>query len=216
MTDTNRWLPPEAFTKSDRSADAAFYQKPRLVNHIDEAAVAALSAFYGMQLPPEGRILDLMSSWVSHLPPSIVGDVTGHGMNADELAANPRLREWIVRDLNAQPTLPFDTGSFDAVLCCAGVQYLQQPDAVFAEVARVLRPGGACIVSFSNRCFPSKAVAVWRALDGAGHGELVTMYLQRTGFERVATHVLCNGNTSDPLTAVIGYRTAKLEDPLNG
>jgi ubiquinone/menaquinone biosynthesis C-methylase UbiE len=133
-------------------------------------------------------------------------------MNAAELAANPRLREWVVRDLNAQPTRPFDTGSFDAVLCCAGVHYLQQPDAVFAEVARVLRPGSPCIVSSSNRCFPTKAVAVWRALDGAGHGELVSMYLQRNSLERVATHVLCDGATSDPLTAVIGHRAANLGD----
>jgi SAM-dependent methyltransferase len=210
MTDSSRWLPPEAFTKSDPSDDVAFYCQPRLVNHVDEAAVAALSAFYGEQFPLKGRILDLMSSWVSHLPPSIVGDVVGHGMNAAELAANPRLSEWIVRDLNAQPTLPFDAENFDAAMCCVGVQYLQQPDSVFAEVARVLRPGSPCIVSFSNRCFPTKAVAVWRALDAAGHAELVTMYLQRTGFERVATHVLCDGATSDPLTAVIAYRTPKL------
>jgi SAM-dependent methyltransferase len=213
MTDSSRWLPPEAFTKSDPNDDAAFYNQPRLVNHIDKAAVAAISAFYGEHLPPEGRILDLMSSWVSHVPSSIVGEWVGHGMNAAELAANTRLSDWIVRDLNAQPTLPFDTESFDAAVCCVGVQYLQQPDAVFAEVARVLRPGSPCIVSFSNRCFPTKAVAVWRALDGAGHGELVTMYLKRCGFERVATHVLRDGATSDPLTAVIGYRTGQVGHP---
>jgi SAM-dependent methyltransferase len=211
MTDTNRWLPPEAFTKSDCSNDAAFYSQPRLVNHIDEAAVAALRRFYGVQLPISGRILDLMSSWVSHLPPSVVGEVVGHGMNTAELAANPRLSNWVVRDLNAQPTLPFDTESFDAAVCCVGVQYLQQPNAVFADVTRVLRPGSPCIISFSNRCFPTKAVAVWRALDGTGHGELVSMYLQRSGFERVAAYVLCDGMTSDPLTAVIGYRTAKID-----
>jgi SAM-dependent methyltransferase len=208
MTDPNRWLSPEAFMKSDYSNDAAFYSQPRLVNHIDEAAVAALSNFYGTELPLTGRILDLMSSWVSHFPLSVVGDVIGHGMNAAELAANPRLRDWIVRDVNAEPTLPFDDGSFDAAVCCVGVQYLQQPDAVFAELSRVLRPEAPCIVSFSNRCFPTKAVAVWHALDDVGHGELVTMYLKRSGFERVATHVLSDGTASDPLTAVIGYRKA--------
>jgi SAM-dependent methyltransferase len=198
--------PPAAFTKSDGSDDTAFYGQPRLVTHIDAAAVAALRAFYGARLPSEGRILDLMSSWVSHLPATVTSGVTGHGMNADELAANPRLQDWLVQDLNAQPALPFGTASFDAVMCCTGVQYLQRPDEVFAEAARVLRPGAPCIVSFSNRCFPTKAVAIWRALDGHGHGELVSLYLQRAGFERVAAHVLRDGKSSDPLTAVIGYK----------
>jgi SAM-dependent methyltransferase len=206
-TDAMRGWPPSAFTKSDRTADEAFYDQPRLVNHIDPAAVAALRAFYGAHLPSTGRILDLMSSWVSHLPATVTGDVVGHGMNADELAANPRLQDWFVQNLNAQPVLPLDAESFDAVVCCAGVQYLQRPGEVFADVARVLRRGAPCIVSFSNRCFPSKAVAIWRALDGRGHGELVTMYLQQAGFERVAAHVLSDNTTGDPLTAVIGYKT---------
>ncbi len=209
MPDTEFRFPPDAFTKSDRGDDAAFYAQPRLVNHIDAAAVAALSTFYGAQLPLSGRILDLMSSWVSHLPATVTGDVVGQGMNAAELAANPRLQHWVTQNLNAQPTLPFDSQSFDAVVCCAGVQYLQQPDAVFAELARVLRPGGPCIVSFSNRCFPTKAVAIWRALNGAGHAELVALYLRRAGFERATSHVLRDGACSDPLTAVIGYLPGK-------
>lgn len=207
-TDAMRGWPPSAFTKSDRTDDEAFYDQPRLVTHIDKAAVAALSAFYGAHLPSTGRILDLMSSWVSHLPATVTGDVVGHGMNADELAANPRLKNWFVQNLNTQPDLPFGAESFDAAVCCVGVQYLQQPDAVFADVARVLRQGAPCILSFSNRCFPTKAVAIWRALDGLGHAELVRLYLQRAGFDRVKAHVLRDRKTTDPLTVVIGYKSA--------
>jgi SAM-dependent methyltransferase len=210
MNDAMRQLPVEAFAKSDPSDDAAFYGQPRLVNHIDAAAIAALSAFYGTQLQSTERILDLMSSWVSHLPPAIAGEVVGHGMNAAELAANPRLQGWFVQNLNAQPTLPFDDNSFDAAVCCVGVQYLQRPDAVFRDVARVLRAGAPCIVSFSNRCFPTKAIAVWRALDARGHTELVRLYLQRAGFERVTARPLRDGTTSDPLTAVVGYKAARV------
>jgi SAM-dependent methyltransferase len=209
MSDAQRQFPPNAFTKLDRGDDASFYEQPRLVNHIDAAAVTALTAFYGTQLPAAGRILDLMSSWVSHLPATVTGDVVGHGMNAAELSANPRLKHWFVQNLNVEPVLPSDTGSFDAVVCCVGVQYLQQPDAVFAEVARVVRPGAPCIVSFSNRCFPTKAVAIWRDLDARGHAELVAMYLERAGFERVSIHVLRDGASSDPLTAVIGFANAR-------
>ena len=136
-------LPAGAFAKQDTGDDLAFYAPPRLVTHIDEGAVAALTACYRALLPENSRVLDLMSSWVSHLPSDrTYAAVVGHGMNADELAANPRLDRWFVQDLNRDATLPLDDGSFDAALCCVGAQYLQQPVAVFAEVRRVLTPAG--------------------------------------------------------------------------
>lgn len=197
-------LPPGAFAKQDTGDDLAFYAPPRLVTHIDEGAVAALTARYRELLPDGGRVLDLMSSWVSHLPPDRTYAVIGHGMNADELAANPRLERWFVQDLNHSAALPLADGSFDAALCCVGVQYLQQPLAVFAEVRRVLAPGSPFIVSFSNRCFPTKAVAIWRALDSDGHAALVRLYLERSGFAQVTAQILANGRGSDPLVAVTG------------
>ena len=198
-------LPPGAFAKQDTGDDLAFYAPPRLVTHIDGGAVAALTGHYRELLPEGGRVLDLMSSWVSHLPPDhAYAEVTGHGMNADELAANPRLDRWFVQDLNRAAALPLADGSFDAALCCVGVQYLQQPLAVFAEVRRVLTPGAPFVVSFSNRCFPTKAVAIWRALDGDGHAALVRLYLERAGFAHVTAEVLADGHASDPLVAVTG------------
>jgi len=199
-------LPPEAFAKVDPSNDALFYAEPRFVQHIDDAAVEALTRFYAEHIPQAGAVLDLMSAWVSHLPASFAGRVVGHGMNAEELAANPRLDDYFVRNLNDEPALPLADASFDAALCCAGVQYLTRPDMVFAEAARVLRPGAPMIVSFSNRCFPTKAVAIWRALDGRGHADLVAHYLRSAGMKGVAAHVLRDGAASDPLAAVIGYR----------
>ncbi len=200
-------LPPEAFHKMDPGDDAIFYAPSRLVTHIDEHATAALTAFYGERLPKGGVILDLMSSWVSHLPPDLpVAELVGHGMNAAELAANPRLSRFFVQNLNATTTLPLGDGSCDAVLCCVGVQYLQRPHEVFAEVARVLRPGSPAIVSFSNRCFPTKAVAIWRALDANGQAALVRLYLERAGFSHVEACTLSDGSLGDPLTAVHALR----------
>ena len=197
-------LPAGAFAKQDGGDDLAFYAPPRLVSHIDEDAVAALTGFYRAVLPA-GRILDLMSSWISHLPADRRFDeVVGHGMNATELGANPRLDRWFVQDLNRQPVLALEDGTFDAALCCAGAQYLEQPVAVFAEVRRVLVPGAPFVVSFSNRCFPTKAVAIWRALDTSGHAALVRLYLERAGFADLAVHVLADGRASDPLVAVTG------------
>jgi ubiquinone/menaquinone biosynthesis C-methylase UbiE len=126
-------------------------------------------------------------------------------MNADELRANPRLTDWFVQNLNDFPTLPYDDHAFDGALCCVGVQYLQRPHEVFADVRRVLTPGAPFVVSFSNRCFPTKAVAIWRRLDMAGHAALVKLYLERSGFTGVTLELLADGRGSDPLVALTGY-----------
>lgn len=205
MTDALPELPPAAFDKVDGGDDADFYAPTRLVTHIDADATAALTGFYREVLPEGGTVLDLMSSWVSHLPPEKrFAAVIGHGMNAAELAANPRLARSLVQDLNRDPVLPLPDASCDAAMCCVGVQYLQRPIEVFADVRRVLRAGAPFVVSFSNRCFPTKAVAIWRALDDGGRAALVRLYLERAGFERVEATLLADGRRSDPLVALTG------------
>lgn len=197
-------LPIAAFARIDEDDDRQFYAPPRLVTHIDEAAVAALTQFYAETLPADGNLLDLMSSWVSHLPGDFAAnEIVGHGMNAHELAANPRLTEWFVQDLNADPVLPLGDDRFDGAMCCVSVQYLQRPVEVFEEVRRVLRPGAPFIVSFSNRCFWTKAVAIWRSLDIHGQGALVRLYAERAGFPSAELHVLANRPDADPLLAIV-------------
>ncbi len=197
-------LPAEAFDKVDGGPDPAFYAQPRFVTHIDAGAIAAVTQIYRDALPPGGDVLDLMSSWVSHLPDDIeYGRVVGHGMNPDELAANPRLSRWFVQDLNALQKLPLEDATFDAACICVSVQYLQHPVQVFTEIARVLRPGGSLVVSFSNRCFPTKAVAIWRALSGSDQQGLVAAYMQAAGFQDITGHA-ATPPRSDPLWAVVG------------
>ncbi|MDP9366048.1 MAG: class I SAM-dependent methyltransferase, partial [Chloroflexota bacterium] len=147
-------LPAGAFDRIDEGPDGRFYDAPRFVQHIDEVAIGAVTAAIRRLVPPGADVLDLMSSWVSHLPPAAelpLGRVVGLGMNAEELEGNPRLDEWTVQDLNADPRLPYPDVSFDAGLITVSVQYLTRPVELFREVARVLRPGGVLIVSFSNR-----------------------------------------------------------------
>ena len=175
-------FPPSAFTREDEDDDADFYVDARLTTHIDETAIAALTDYYRQTLPPGGALLDLMSSGVSHLPPEVAyGEVIGHGMNAQELAANPRLSRGFVQDLNATPKLDMADASLDAAMICVGVQYLQQPVAVLAEVARVLRPGAPLIISYSNRCFPTKAVAIWLGVGPQGHARLMLRLVSGLG-----------------------------------
>ncbi|MDO9425503.1 MAG: methyltransferase domain-containing protein [Methylobacterium sp.] len=213
MTDLPR-LPPEAFAKQDRTPDALFYAQPRLVTHIDDAAINAVTDLYRTLLRPGGRILDLMSSWVSHLPAEVAyGAVIGHGLNAQELIANARLTQHFVQDLNADPILPLNDTSIDAALICVGVQYLQNPVAVLRQVARVLVPGAPVIITFSNRCFPTKAVAIWQALGGDDHARLIALYLQHAGFSAIEARVLLpEGGLTDPLRAVIGRTSTLIAD----
>jgi ubiquinone/menaquinone biosynthesis C-methylase UbiE len=146
-----------------------------------------------------------MSSWVSHLPDSWSGEVVGHGLNAEELAANDRLDEWVLQNLNEEQTLPFPDAGFDAVLCAVSVQYLQYPGTVFTEIARVLAPGGVCVVSFSNRMFVQKAVRAWRNRDMDGRAALVARYVESTG-EFTRPDVVKEQPADDPFYAVVARR----------
>jgi hypothetical protein len=197
-------LPEWAFEKADTSPDADFYVPPRFVTHIDDAAIATVTQVYRQTFPPGGTVLDLMSSWVSHLPEDVTyASVVGHGMNRQELAANPRFSKWFVQDLNVEPVLPLDGASFDGACLCVSVQYLQRPVEVFREVARVLRPGAPFVVTFSNRCFPTKAVAIWQALSGPDQQRLVGNYMRAAGFSKIADHASVPPD-SDPLWVVVG------------
>jgi SAM-dependent methyltransferase len=175
-------LPEEAFRRYDETSDADFYQIPRLVTHIDDAAVQTVTQLYREHFPPGARVLDLMSSWVSHLPAEIdYPQVIGLGMNAQELAANPRLDQWFVQNLNENPLLPFPDDAFDACGICVSIQYLTDPITVLREAGRVLTPGSPIVITFSNRCFPTKAVAVWQMLGDDDHLRLVENYLTQAG-----------------------------------
>ena len=199
-------LPADAFAKEDPTPDPLFYASPRFVTHIDAKAIGAVTALYRAMLPAGGVILDLMSSWISHLPEEVAYDaVIGHGLNAQELRANTRLSRSFVQDLNVDSRLPLEDASVDAVTMCVSVQYLVRPVDVMRDARRVLRPGGRAIISFSNRCFSTKAVAVWRALGGDDHCRLVRHYLQRADYSGIEIQSLIpSGGGSDPLYAVVG------------
>ena len=197
-------FPPAAYAREDESFDHGFYLLPRKVVHIDEDAIAALGRLYAEVLPAGGRLLDLMSSWRSHLPAGFrAAEVVGLGMNAEEMADNPQLTSAIVHDVNLERRLPFGDGEFDGAMCAVSVQYLIHPVQVFHEVGRVLRPGAPFVVSFSNRCFPTKAVAVWLNTSDEQHLTLVRAYFDTArGFDDVKEEDRSPRGYGDPLYAV--------------
>ncbi len=155
----------EPFARLDSRTDSVFYTMTRLLPHIDRTASQQLAAIYARFLQPGMRVLDLMSSWQSHLPETVTElNVSGLGMNREELQRNPRLAQQVIHDLNLQPELPFATEQFDAVICSLSIEYLSKPAEVFSEVARSLKPGAPFIVSFSERWFPPKVIAVWQEM----------------------------------------------------
>jgi hypothetical protein len=199
--------------------DQLFYRMPRLVHHLDGNCRAVLQQLHRELLPANATVLDLMTSWDSHLPADLpLQTVIGLGMNTEELEANPRLDARECHDLNQQPTLPFADGSFDAVICTASVEYLIKPHEVFAELQRILQPGGLVLMSFSDRWFPPKAIDIWQQLHPFERPGLVLEYFQRAGFANL--HNLCvrglprprddkyanQRADTDPLFAVWGYK----------
>jgi SAM-dependent methyltransferase len=197
-------LTPAAYARDDESPDDRFYVAPRRVVHIDDGAIAALGRLYAEALPAGGRLLDLMSSWRSHLPEGVhARDVVGLGLNAEEMADNPQLTRAIVHDLNRDPRLPLGNEEFDGAMCAVSIQYVIHPVLIFREVRRVLRPGAPFVVSFSNRCFPTKAVAVWLRTTDQQHLALVRTYFDAAGgWVDVNEEDRSPGGDGDPLCAV--------------
>jgi SAM-dependent methyltransferase len=200
-------FPPGFFDRTDPATDVEFYEPTRLVTHIDDGAIAAVGKLYD-ELRIGGEVLDLMGSWVSHFrnPPE---RLTVLGMNASELAANLAATATVVHDLNADPALPFADGTFDAAVCCVSVDYLIRPVEVFTDVARVVRPGGLFVCTFSNRCFPTKAIRGWLYATDVQHCEIVTEYFRRSdGWDvAVAQRRTPDGHRGDPLFGVWARRS---------
>jgi len=205
-------FPPDFFKRQDEEPDSRFYAFPRFVTHIDDGAIGAVTSLYGEMLPEGGRLLDLMSSWVSHLPVDVdYEEVVGLGMNAEELARNPRLARYDVQDLNHNPRLPYESASFDGAMCCVSIDYLVRPAEVLRDVGRVLKPGAPFVVTFSNRCFPTKAVMVWLALDEQSRVEFVERLFEISGrYDRVTAYDRSPGG-GDPLYAVVGWANTRAQ-----
>lgn len=199
-------FPAGFFDRVDSSTDQTFYSEPRLVTHIDPEAIAAVGEFY-QELNLSGSVLDLMSSWISHFVEA-PNKLVALGMNTTELAANKQATSWVQHDLNIDPKLPFENETFDSVVCCVSIDYLVHPLEVFDEVHRCLKSGGVFANTFSNRCFPTKAIHGWNQTDDRGHISIVGEYYRLTGpWQDVCAELrTAPSNLGDPLFAVWGFK----------
>ncbi|KAL9253004.1 hypothetical protein AKJ16_DCAP01802 [Drosera capensis] len=199
----------EDFQRYDESPDTLFYESPRFVTHIDDYAIAALTKYYSKVFPPSNTpgvsMLDMCSSWVSHFPAGYKQErVVGLGLNEEELKRNPVLTEYVVQDLNVKPLLQFEDRSFDVITNVVSVDYLTKPMEVFKEMCRVLKPGGLAVMSFSNRCFWTKAISIWTSTSDVEHAWIVGSYFHYAGgFEPPqAVDISPNPGFSDPMYIV--------------
>jgi len=238
--DITEILTPDDRVKLDKRDDMAFYQNPRIVQHVDDIFLKQLTTLYRKRLVENSAVLDLCSSHDSHLPDDVeYAEVIGHGMNEVELKANNRLTSYFVRDFDKNPRIDLPDSSIDAVLMCASIQYMARPEVLFLEMLRVLRPGGVVIISFSDRMFYSKAIQRWRVLDDFQRAKLVRSYFQNTGgftrpeiirsvplpgdpevdpiFRGIGglvtdlARAVKKGGVPDPFTAVVAYKEFKPE-----
>lgn len=211
------------FARSDERKDTLFYENPRFVGHIDDTAIENVSAIYADFLAPGMKVLDLMSSWQSHLPENPdLSEVVGLGLNQQELAENPRLTDYLVHDLNENTRMPFGNEEFDAIICTVSIEYLTKPFDVFRELGRILKPGGVLVVTFSNRWFPPKAISIWSQIHEFERVGMVTEYfLESSLFTDLSTFSIRGlprpdhdkyakqFALSDPVYAVAGVRVEK-------
>ena len=214
------FLSENPFQREDDRTDLVFYKKPRFVQHLDDRAIEVVKSLYGRFVHDGMRVLDLMSSWKSHLPQGLhLEQLSGLGLNAEELRKNNALSEWVVHDLNENPILPYETESYDVVVCTVSIEYLINPEPVFKEIGRMLRPAGVFIVTFSNRWFPEKVIHIWKELHEFERMGLVMEYFQKsdmfTDLETYSIRGLPRPTNdkyfpelmdSDPIYAVWGYR----------
>ena len=201
--------PGSMFRREDESPDSIFYELPRYEKHIDDATIDAITRFYRDNLAPDATILDLMSSWISHLPEDVqFAKVSGLGMNEAELRSNSRLDDYVVHDLNERHELPYAPNSFDAVLIAVSVQYLVTPVKVFKSIGTVLKPGGKCIVSMSHRVFPTKAVQAFLLLPPRERCNLVQSYFDNAGDFKQAVVNDRSPSNADPLWIVMAEKIA--------
>jgi hypothetical protein len=212
MADT---LNPNFFRRMDETDDELFYESPRFVVHIDDGAIEAVGEIYASRLPEGGAILDLMSSWRSHIPASVrPSRLVGIGLNRAEMEDNPALTEVIVHNVNREARLPLPDETFDGVVMTVSIQYITRPIEVFAEVGRVLKPGRPFIVTFSNRMFPTKAIALWQQAGGDQRVAIAMRYFADSGvFENIEVFDRSRreGPPSDPVWGVAGYKRKQAE-----
>lgn len=208
MTGPDEAHPPAGwFARQDESADESFYSDPRFVTHIDAATIEALTRFYAEFIKAGSDVLDLMSSWISHLPTDMsLGRVAGLGMNEAELAANPQLTDFHVHNLNDNPELPYPAASFDRITIAVSIQYLTRPVEVMTSAFAALRPGGAISIAMSHRLFPTKAIMAFQRLQPQDRIGLVTWYLNEAGFDAV-DFLDRSPPGADPLWIVTGRRS---------
>eukprot|EP00466_Bigelowiella_natans_P013484 jgi/Bigna1/137434/aug1.39_g12142 len=203
---------PADFKRYDESIDAEFYAEPRFVTHIDDQAIEALTQYYGATFPvgapSKVEVLDLCSSWISHYPKDFKpAKAIGLGMNEKELKANKQLTSYVVQDMNLEPKLPFPDNSFDYVTNVVSVDYLSKPIEIFKEINRVLKPGGVLINSFSNRCFPTKAIDLWLNTQDWTHLLIVAQYFKMAGFENPEAYDITLPKGHDPMYIVEATKT---------
>ena len=169
--------------KPDESNDSLFYSSPKFVYHLDSNFRQNLSKLYEEEIKNNSTVLDLMSSWDSYLPKNVnYKKVIGHGLNKEELEKNKAFDNYWVQNFNINQKIPLENETIDFCLMVAAWQYLQYPEKISEEIARILNHNGKFIIAFSNRAFWHKAPNIWTYSSEIERIEYVRDILVKNGF----------------------------------
>ena len=169
--------------KPDESNDEEFYSDPKFVYHLDANFRRYLSNVYKKEISDNSTVLDLMSSWDSYLPEDKKYiKVIGHGLNKQELENNKIFDTYWIQNFNLNQEIPLENKSVDYCLMVAAWQYLQYPENLTKEIARILNDHGKFIISFSNRAFWHKAPNIWTLSNEEERIKYVRKVLISNGF----------------------------------
>ena len=169
--------------KLDETNDSEFYSTPKFVYHLDTNFRKNLSKLYEEELENNCSVLDLMSSWDSYLPTNLkYKKVIGHGLNEEELKRNKAFDEYWIQNFNINKKIPLENETIDYCLMVAAWQYLQYPEKIAEEIARILNKNGKFIIAFSNRAFWHKSPNIWTYSNEMERIEYVRKILIANGF----------------------------------
>jgi ubiquinone/menaquinone biosynthesis C-methylase UbiE len=105
--------------------------------------------------------------------------------------------------------MPFESESFDFLLCRAAFKNFSQPVAALREMYRVLRPGGKALIIDLRRDTPWKAVS--QLVDGMGLGFFARVFTKLT-FRFSLLRRAYTRNEMQQLLSQTKFRKAEIQD----
>lgn len=189
-----------------------------------------LTAAAWARMPPGARVLDVGCGTGDNLRYILRKDAAFHGLEYSAPTAG--IARAILKDaadirVGSATAIPFEDAEFDLILCIEVLEHIEQDHESCAEIARVLKPEGALILSLPYRhWFPSyfstmghlrhyTRTDVEQLLSGAGM--VITQYLPNyPRWSRFANYIYITCRIYALMLRAVGVKRSPVEARLPG